>query len=325
MRSRPENGLEVHSGLQEAVGVPDDRPGEEGSTRLVDFRVDEPERSPVTPGRQGGEMEGDRVARPDPGEIGRVKGDFDPHSCGVRERHQGFLRRDGPSDARGNRRHDPRVGGPDRNDRSGRSRLFQSFDLRLRHTEKAKAFLCRVPDFPVVRPGRIGFQGLKGDPGFRFGAGKFGRIDPCDDVSLADRIAGRADVQIPDPSRKPCADRPRPVFVEDDGRRCPKGPGEVFPLNRGEPDPERLPDAGVHRNGFSGSTGCLRIDGNVVHPHVVLHRMIRMDGRVHGVSPVQDLPFRIFSHIPASLRDGSGRLAHPADRSGADSHPQDKG
>ena len=142
-----------------------------------------------------------------------------------------------------------------------------------------------------------------------------------------DRVTGGQDRKTPDPSLESHRDGPTSSLVYRDRRSRPDRARKWLAHDRENSYSQRLPDPGIHRYGVLGRAWSFGIDGNVVHTHVVLHRMIRMDGRIHGIPPVKDLTVRLFRRIlpGEGFRTKLFRKKDPPGNTGTDNGSKCKG
>ncbi|MNQ70660.1 hypothetical protein D3C85_853040 [compost metagenome] len=132
---------------------------------------------------------------------------------------------------------------------------------------------------------RVG--GVEGEQVLVLGVDQIRGVELVNQASLADLLPLALDGEGADPACHAGVDRLQPVLVIADvaHRLDLLVDGEL--LHLGEPYPQVLLDLGADGDCARRAVFLLLIDGDKVHPHVVLGRAIALVAGIHGVDPVE--------------------------------------
>ena len=142
-----------------------------------------------------------------------------------------------------------------------------------------------------------GFPIGQGDEKLPLRRHQFGGVQGQEDLVALDFGTGLVDAQALDPTGSLGMQACQVAFVQVHLAQGSDRVGQIAPFHLGHAHTDVLHDHRVdlHRaHRLARVLFLVRIDGDVIHAHLVLGRHRRSDGRIHGVAVVKDLALLLF-------------------------------
>ncbi|MNX86146.1 hypothetical protein D3C86_1180160 [compost metagenome] len=271
--------LGKHIGLQKLVRVVKAQPHLEGASSGVERRVEVID--PALPAAARGVVEGhgDRIPHLQLGSLALEHLGTDPHLLEGADVEQGGGGLHILALAHLQLRDIAAAGGIDANGFTHLTAALEGGNLIRRHLQGFELTLGGAQ--------QQGVAGVEGQQVLMLGVDQIRGVDLVEQGAFGHLLPLALDGQGADPARHAGVDGLEPVLVITDiaHRLDLLVDGQLFDF--GQPHPQVLLDLGADGDCARRAVFLLLIDGDKVHPHVVLGRAIALVAGIHGVDPVE--------------------------------------
>ncbi len=281
-------GVGIHARAQNAAGVGEAQARGDGAGLRVQRGVEKVQAPIPIPAGVGRKLELHAVAQAHPRHLVVVQRHIDPDPIQIGDLEQAILRRDIAALANIERRHHPALGRQDGNVAHRLARGLQLLERSLGQAQQQQALFGRGQQTLAVgmTVGRAGL--LARNAVFLLRAVQLGRVNLRQHLTARHRVAHGTHLEMHDPAGEARGDGGDAVLVHGHGAHGLDRLAHGTHLCGRQAHAQVLRQARVDAQPAVVGAGFGRgVDRHVIHAHVVLHRTVRMDRRIHRADPVQ--------------------------------------